>query len=315
MRLVTLDRAPKGRSGALIGDEVLDFGMAGEVFALASWIPVDMVDIIATGPEGLDIVKKLVDRVTNATEAQKKSLRDIGALVPAKTTRLRAPVRPGIVFSHGRAYGSHRAEMGSAQRNPDEKPGGFLKNISAVIGPGAPIYVPVQAPDMLDFEGEISVVFGKFTHNVKAKDALDHIMGVTIVNDVSARDWVKTMKTHGNDINRMGKQLPSFCPLGPCIATKDEIEDIMRMHVVSRLNGQVMQDSWTDDLIWNLPELIEYYSFWHPFRAGDVMTTGSPAGVGMGRKPPVFMKAGDTIAITVDGVGTLENPIVAGPAK
>jgi 2-keto-4-pentenoate hydratase/2-oxohepta-3-ene-1,7-dioic acid hydratase in catechol pathway len=315
VRLVTLDRPPKGRSGALIGDEVLDFGMAGEVFPLATWIPADMVDIIATGPEGLDIVRKLVDRVANATETQKKSLRDIGALAPAKSTRLRAPVRPGIVFSHGRAYGSHRAEMGSAQRNPDEKPGGFLKNISSVIGTGAPIYVPPQAPDMLDFEGEISVVFGKFTHNVKAKDALDHIMGVTIVNDVSARDWVKTMKTHGNDINRMGKQLPSFCPLGPCIATKDEIEDILRMHVVSRLNGQVMQDSWTDDLIWNLPELIEYYSFWYPFRAGDVMTTGSPAGVGMGRKPPVFMKAGDTIAITVDGVGTLENPIVAGPAK
>jgi acylpyruvate hydrolase len=315
VRLVTLDRPPKGRSGALIGDEVLDFGMAGEIFPLASWIPADMVDIIATGPEGLAIVKSLVDRVTNASEAQKKSLRETGALVPAKGTRLRAPVRPGIVFSHGRAYGSHRKEMGSAAVNPEEKPGGFLKNISAVIGPGAPIYVPPQAPDMLDFEGEISIVFGKFCHNVKAKDALDYVMGVTIVNDVSARDWVKTMKTHGNDINRMGKQLPSFCPLGPCIATKDEIADIMRMHVVTRLNGQVMQDSWTDDLIWNLPELIEYYSFWHPFRPGDVMTTGSPAGVGMGRKPPVFMKPGDVIAVTVDGVGTLENPIIAGPAK
>jgi len=313
VRLVTIDRPPYGRSGAIIGEEILDFGMAGAVFPLARWVPAEQVEILAAGDEGLAIVRRLVGTVADARDSAKDALRETGALVPAKSTRLKAPLpRPGIVFSHGRAYKRHRAEMtGSSDIAPNERPGGFLKNGSSIVGPGQPIVIPKQAPDMVDFEGEISIVFGRDCHNVKKADALDYVMGVTIVNDVSARDWVHTMKTHGNDINRMGKQLATFTPMGPCVTTKDEFTDLNDLHVVSRLNGKVMQDARTTDLVWPIAELIEYYSFWYPFRAGDVMTTGSPEGVGFARKPPVFMKAGDTIAITVDGVGTLENPIVA----
>ena len=109
----------------------------------------------------------------------------------------------------------------------------------------------------------------------------------------------------------MGKNLPTFCPMGPVIATKDEIANPDDVHMVTALNGKVMQDSRTSDLIWNIRQLIAYYSRWYPFRPGDVMTTGSPAGVGYGRKPKVFMQPGDVVTATVEEVGTLSNPVRA----
>jgi len=312
MKLVTIDRPPDGRVGALIGDEVLDLGMAYDVFPVARWVPPAILDVLAAGKDGLDLIRRLIARVENASDLVKDSLREKGALSPIKGTRLKAPIQhPGILFSHGRAYHSHLAEMAKGGPvNIPEQPGGFLKNSNAIIGPGAPIVLPSQAADMVDFEAEISIVFSRPCHRVSKGNAMDYVLGFTILNDVSARNWGPTIVTKGNDINRMGKQFATFAPLGPCIATCDEFADPQSHHVVTRLNGRVMQDAWTKDLIWTIPELIEYYSYWYPFRAGDIMTTGTPAGVGYGREPKVFMKPGDIIAITVDGIGELSNPVI-----
>jgi acylpyruvate hydrolase len=314
MKLVTIKAPPDGRTGALLGEEVLDFALARDTLPLANWIPLAMPMLLAGGDEGLDILRRVVDRVAEAHGDERQRLKACGALKPLAEVRLAAPVpRPGIVLSHGRAYYSHLKEMAKTDKpKVAENPTAFMKNLNAIIGPGEPIVVPAQFPDMIDFEGEFSVVFGRDCHNVAESEALRCVAGYTIINDVSARNWVENFTTTGDpDLNRMGKQLRGFCPMGPVITTRDEIADPHDLTLTTTLNGQVMQNAHTSDLIWTVPALISYFSRWYPFRAGDVLTTGSPAGVGYGRTPKVFMKPGDVVAVTVDRIGTLSNPIAA----
>lgn len=296
-----------GRTGVLIGDEVLDFAAASPVVPLAGWVPAAMPALLAAGTEGLDLIRRILDRIAGPGELEPR-LREAGALTPLAQTRLDAPVRPGIVLSHGRAYGSHLKEMNS---KGEEEPHAFMKNVHAIIGPGDPIRLPPQCPDMVDLEGEFSIVFGAPCHNIRAEDAMTTVAGYTLINDVSARNWVESFqRTRDPDLNRMGKQLPGFCPLGPVIVTIDEIADPHDLSLVTALNGTVMQDAHTSDLLWRIPALIEFFARWYPFRPGDVLTTGSPAGVGYGRNPKVFMKTGDTVTVTVKEIGTLSNPVV-----
>jgi 2-keto-4-pentenoate hydratase/2-oxohepta-3-ene-1,7-dioic acid hydratase in catechol pathway len=198
-----------------------------------------------------------------------------------------------------------------------KQPTGFFKSVTAVTGPGGPIRLPKSHPDMVDWEGEFSAVIGKPCHNVSEAEALQYVAGYTLINDVSARDWVAAVfksegimgAIHAWDHNILGKQFPTFCPMGPSIATADEIPDPGKVDITTSLNGKVMQSACTDDLVFSIPKLIAYYSQFYLFRPGDVITTGSPAGVGYGRNPKVFMKAGDTIEVTVEGIGTLRNPV------
>jgi acylpyruvate hydrolase len=314
MRLVTIAVPPGGRTGLIVGDDVLDFALAAPVLPLAGWVPHAMPDLLAARDDGLDLIRRLIDRVSSGREEIAARLRAAGALRPLASTELRAPVpRPGIVLSHGRAYKSHLAEMNS---KGEDEPHAFMKNVNAIIGPGAPIVLPPQCPDMVDLEGEFSVVFGAPCHNVAASQAMDCVIGYTLINDVSARNWVpQFQKTRDPDQNRMGKQLPTFCPMGPAIATKDEIPDPGDVRMVTTLNGQVMQDSNTSDLIWNIPQLIAYYSRWYRFMPGDILTTGSPSGVGYARTPKIFMKPGDVVTATVAAIGTLSNPVRAATAS
>jgi 2-keto-4-pentenoate hydratase/2-oxohepta-3-ene-1,7-dioic acid hydratase in catechol pathway len=310
VKLVTIAVPPGGRPGVIVGADVLDFALASSVLPLAGWVPPAMPELLAAGAEGLDLIRRLLDRVDGAAAR----LREAGALKPLAATALRAPVpRPGIVLSHGRAYKSHLKEMNS---KGEDEPHAFMKNVNAIIGPGAPIVLPPQCPAMVDLEGEFSVVFGAPCHNVGEAEAMDCVIGYTLINDVSARNWVESFqKTKDPDQNRMGKQLPTFCPMGPAIATKDEIADPNDVRMVTTLNGKVMQDSNTSDLIWNIPQLIAYYSRWYRFMPGDILTTGSPAGVGYGRNPKVFMQPGDVVTATVAAVGTLSNPVRAAAAQ
>lgn len=310
MKLVTLDQPPGGRAGAMVGDEVLDFARAPELDPLAGWIPGSVAAILAGGEDGLDIVRRVVGRAEDAGGGALDRLRESGALSPLAQTRLMAPLpRPGIVLSHGRAYMSHLREMQKTDTpKVPEEPSAFLKNTNAIIGPDAPIVLPAHLADKVDHEGEFSVVFGRRCVNVSEDEAMDYIAGYTIVNDVSARNWAGT----GNmEKNRMGKQLACFCPLGPWVVTKDEVADPQKLDMTSKLNGELFQSACTDDCIWTIPRLISHFSQWYAFAPGDVMTTGSPPGVGHGRDPRVYMKPGDVIEITVEGIGTLRNPVAA----
>ena len=314
MKLVSIDVPPGASTGVMFGEEVLDFALATAVMPLAGWIPVSMTSLLAGGDEGLNLIRRLIDQLENSGRDCDR-LRRSGGLKPRHEVRLTAPVpRPGIVLSHGRAYLSHLKEMQKSERPKiEDDPKAFLKNVNSIIGPDAPIVLPPQCPEMVDFEGEFSIVFGAPCHNVSEADALTAVAGYTIINDVSARDWAENfIKTGDPDLNRMGKQLPTFCPMGPVIATRDEIPDPHAITLTTTLNGKVMQSAHTSDLIWTVPTLISYFSRWYPFQPGDILTTGSPAGVGFGRDPKVFMRPGDEVAVTVDGVGTLRNRIAAG---
>lgn len=316
MKLITIARAG-GVAGAELGEEVLDFGLAAAVLPAAARVSETVRDIIRG--KGLEAAFQVVNEVGGGPAALRARLRDVAALTPLRATLLLAPIPvPNMIFSHGQAYHSHLRDW---DRNaPTERsplgPVGFIKANSAVVGPGGAIRIPAIAPDMVDFEGEVSVVFGKTCHGVSRDEAMDYVFGYTIINDVSARDWVPKMREPGarmnqlRGLNAMYKSFPTFCPFGPNITTKDEIADYRNLRLITKLNGQVMQDAPITDLIWDVPELIERYSGIMAFEPGDVMTTGTPGGVGAGRSPPIFMKPGDTVAITVPGVGTLENPVV-----
>jgi 2-keto-4-pentenoate hydratase/2-oxohepta-3-ene-1,7-dioic acid hydratase in catechol pathway len=312
MKLVTIDSFPATCTGALVEDSVLNFARAASVIPIASWIPTSMPALLAGGQQGLDIVRRVLDTVRENRSDEIARLARCGAITPRAQTRLDAPVRPGLVLSHGRAYFSHLKEMQKSDKPKVEpEPHAFMKTVNAIVGPDDPIVLPKQFPDMVDFEGEFSVVFGIDCHNVTQDEAMKYVAGYTIINDVSARNWVENFNTTGDpDLNRMGKQLRSFCPIGPVIVTRDEIPDPHDLTLTTTLNGKVMQKAHTSDLIYKIGYLIAFFARWYPFKPGDILTTGSPAGVGYGHNPKVFMKAGDTVAIDVTGVGTLSNRIV-----
>lgn len=309
----------KGKCGALLSTgEILDFSLSRTGPSMASWIPGSVLEILETGDEGLDYIRRVVAEAESAPKSEQDRLRECGAIVPAASTQLLPPVpRPALVLATGMNYGQHLKEMGS-QIPP--YPYAFIKCTTSIIGPGAPIILPARSPDMVDFEGEFSVIFGRPCQNVDTQDALRYIAGYTIANDVSARNWVagahaakKPMEAVRTwSLNIMGKQFPTFCPIGPALVTRDEIADPHQLNLTTTLNGEVMQSANTSDLIFQIPELISYFSKWYRFLPGDIITTGSPAGVGFARDPKVFMKDGDIVSITVEGLGELSNPIVSG---
>ena len=240
-----------------------------------------------------------------------------GQRIAANGAKVLAPIPdPGLVLSVGMNYHEHLKEM----KTPvPEKPAAFTKSVASIIASGEAIRVPPSHPDMLDWEGEFSVVIGRPCHRVKAAQALDYVFGYTLVNDVSARDWVAPIfraqgimgPIHAWEHNLLGKMFPTFCPMGPCIVTRDELPDPANVRIQTRLNGQLMQDASTDDLVFSVVQLIEYYSQFYRFQPGDVITTGSPSGVGFGRNPKVFMKPGDVVEVEVREIGVLRNRIEA----
>jgi len=295
MHLVMFMKDKQPRAGVIDGEDIIDIN------ACDRSLPPTIKGILEAN--GLSRVKKII--------TSKKHR------VPHKRAKLLPPIsNPGLLLSVGMNYHEHLKEM----KTPvPEKPAAFTKSVASIIASGEPILLPASYPDMVDWEGEFTVVIGKGGHRIPAAKALDHVAGYTIANDVSARNWVTAIfastgvmgPIHAWEHNLLGKMMPTFCPMGPCIATKDEVPDPDNVRIVTRLNGQVMQDANTDDLVFSVVKLIEYYSQFYRFLPGDCITTGSPSGVGFGRNPKVFMKAGDTVEVEVAGIGVLSNPVRA----
>ncbi len=316
MKLISIQKNHGVRLGVLVGAEALDLSACGEAIPAARALPPSLRGLLESGDAALDTVRRVADEAAAPPMAGRP--RATGALTALDKLTLAAPVpEPGTILSCGMNYHEHLKEMNSPV--PD-KPTAFYKSVTAIIGPGAPIVLPKLAPDMVDWEGEFSVVIGKRCFNVSAADALNYVAGYTIVNDVSARDWVAPVfaatgimgPIHAWEHNLLGKQFPTFCPMGPVMVTRDELPDPDDVSLTTTLNGQVMQQAHTSDFVFNVSRLIEYYSQFYLLRPGDVITTGSPSGVGYGRNPKVFMRPGDIIAVEVKGVGVLSNPVAAG---
>ncbi len=319
MKLVTLNCAPGGMAGAVLpSGELLHLGLAAAPGTLEAWLPSTVRAILEAGPDGLAVVKGLVERVARLDDRALQSLRVRGAVLPA-TTPLLAPIpQPRLLVAAGLAFHQHLKEMSGTP--VPAKPTAFMKSVNSITGPQAEITVPRQAPGHVDFEGELAVVFGATCYCATPAQAQAAIAGYTAANDISARDWVHdvfaaTEAWPGRltwEVNIMGKQMPGFTALGPVLATVDEFDDITQARLETRLNGQLMQSVTFDDLIFPIGETVSYLSQWYQFQPGDVLLTGTPAGVGVGRKPPVFMHPGDTIEVQIEGIGVLRNTLVAG---
>jgi 2-keto-4-pentenoate hydratase/2-oxohepta-3-ene-1,7-dioic acid hydratase in catechol pathway len=230
-------------------------------------------------------------------------LRDTGT--PATIDTLLAPLEPRDILCIGLNYKKHAAESGS---EPPAHPVLFMKNSGTLQHPGAPIVLPRKLrSDQVDYECELAVVIGTRCHNVSRATALDHVLGYTCANDVSARDW---QRQGGGGQWCRGKSFATFCPLGPALVTTDEIPNPNRLAIRTILNGQTLQDWNTDDMIFDVPAIIEFLSASMILVPGTVILTGTPHGVGFARTPPVFLKPGDSVTIEIEGIGRLTNPVV-----
>jgi 2-keto-4-pentenoate hydratase/2-oxohepta-3-ene-1,7-dioic acid hydratase in catechol pathway len=213
-----------------------------------------------------------------------------------------APVpRPGKLICIGLNYRDHAAESNMAI---PERPVVFSKFTTAVIAPGEPVILPVTSTQV-DYEAELAVVIGRRAKNVTANQALNYVLGYTVFNDVSARDF-----QFADGQWQRGKSCDTFAPMGPKIVTADAVPDPHKLSIKLRLNGKTMQDSNTNQLIFGVPELVAFLSETITLEPGDVIATGTPPGVGFARKPPVFLKAGDVMEVEIESVGMLNNPVV-----
>jgi 2-keto-4-pentenoate hydratase/2-oxohepta-3-ene-1,7-dioic acid hydratase in catechol pathway len=213
---------------------------------------------------------------------------------------------PTDILCIGVNYRQHAAETGSAI---PQNPMLFIKSSNTLNHPGGEIVIPKNSA-MVDFEAELCVIIGKAARHVSRENALDYVFGYTCANDVSARDWQRDKALGGGQFAR-GKSFDTFCPLGPWIVTRDEIADPNKLAIRCTINGQMMQDASTADMIYDVPALIASLSSTMTLQPGAIILTGTPHGVGMGRTPPVWLKPGDRVAVEIEGIGRLENACVA----
>ena len=223
----------------------------------------------------------------------------------ADVVKLLAPIQPVDIICIGLNFRKHANE---GRKPIPDYPVVFMKTVSTVQNPGDPIILPTRlASDSVDYECELAVVIGKPCLNATKENALDHVLGYMCANDVSARDW--QLKKGGTQWCR-GKTFRTFAPMGPCMTTYHEIPNPNDLRIKTVLNGETMQDWSTDDMIFDVPTLIEFLSGSTLLLPGTVILTGTPHGVGAARKPPVFLKAGDTVSIEIEKIGTLTNPVI-----
>jgi len=313
MKLVTYEVAKQSRLGVVAGGWVVDvataygripkgritdtrLSAASKVLRKLGRPPADMLELLALGER----YRKALGVVTAALAAGGKGPK--GLLTPLRSAKLRAPItHPNKITCIGLNYADHAREQGG---EPPNAPIFFLKSHNTICGPGDPIRLPPNSTQV-DYEAEFAVVIGKRGRDIPQSEAHKYIAGYTVLHDVSARD----MQFNDKQWYR-GKSCDTFAPTGPWIVTPDEVPDPDNMHISLTLNGKTLQDSNTSNLIFKVPFLISYLSQSTTWEVGDLMSTGTPPGVGVFHKPPVFLKTGDVVSVSVEGIGTLTNPVV-----
>jgi 2-keto-4-pentenoate hydratase/2-oxohepta-3-ene-1,7-dioic acid hydratase in catechol pathway len=294
MRLVTFSDAQGTRIGVQDGasSTIVDL-------AAGSRLPRTMNEFVALGKNGL--------------QRARRAIKSGDGRIAADSVRLHAPFpRPARnILCVGKNYHDHAREFhqsgfdASAGKDAiPEVPIMFTKWPNAVIGPGEAIPTSNDYTDSTDYEGELTVVIGAGGRNISRAHAYDHVYGYTIVNDVTARTLQNRHKQWF-----LGKSLDGYCPMGPCIVTADEIEDVTQLRLLTKVNGEVRQDAFVSQLIFDIPTLIETVSKVMTLEPGDLIATGTCAGVGIGFDPPKFLKPGDTVSVTIEPIGTLQNPV------
>jgi 2-keto-4-pentenoate hydratase/2-oxohepta-3-ene-1,7-dioic acid hydratase in catechol pathway len=285
MKLATFTHAGRTRIGAVVGDELADLSAADPQ------LPGSMLALLQGGDAALEAARAALGRARQR--------------LPLLQVRLEAPIaRPPKFLGVALNYADHAAESG---RKPPEHPTLFNKQSTCVVGPYDPIHLP-RVSSALDYEGELGVVIGKHCRHVSRAEAPRAIAGYLVVNDVSVRDWQFRAPTM-----TMGKSFDTHGPLGPWLVSTDELGDPHGLDLRTWVNGELRQSSNTKQLIFDCFALVEHLSTAFTLEPGDVITTGTPAGVGFASKPPRMLRAGDTVRIEIEGIGRIENPVIDEP--
>ncbi|MCM3743832.1 fumarylacetoacetate hydrolase family protein [Sporosarcina luteola] len=278
-------------------EAVWDVKSIAEAFGETDF-PSTIIEGIAGGLEFVEKVRKLAEQARNSENPEqfKYAFTEIEWLSPIPRT-------PKNVLGVGKNYADHSAEMGSEA--PPEKLLIFTKSPTAIAADEQELSAHADLTDSLDYEGELAIVISKKGRNIPKQLAYDHVFGYTIANDLTARNI-----QYGHKQFFLGKSLDGACPLGPYIVTKDEIPDAHNLSIVTKVNDEVRQNGNTADMIFKIDDVIAEISKFVTLEPGDVILTGTPAGVGKGMNPPEYLKAGDTVKISIEGIGTLVNRFV-----
>ena len=304
MRLVMFDRGTGPEAGVLIGDAAPEAAAVVPFAALDADLAPTLAALVAEGEAGLARLRAAL---------QGAGMADGAALAPG-SFRLLAPIgRPARnIFCVGKNYVEHAKEFqgsgfdsSSGGQDVPDVPIIFTKAPSSVIGPGEGIESALDPTGTLDYEGELAVIIGTGGRGITKADAMAHVWGYTIVNDVTAR---QTQNRHRQWF--LGKSPDTFCPMGPCLLTADAVPDVTALRLSTHVNGEMRQDASLADLIFDIPTIIATIAAAITLEPGDIIATGTPVGVGIGFKPPRYMVPGDRVRVTVSGIGALENPVV-----
>jgi acylpyruvate hydrolase len=310
MKLVTYSWKGRVSLGALLSEQLVDLprahaaalhcrGDTDELAVADLRVPGDLLGLLRGGEASMAAARRALKFV----EEERAAKHVEGLCYPLEDVELLAPIqRPGKVVCVGLNYHSHLAEIGDPT---PEYPILFHKVATSVIGHRQAIVLP-RLSRQVDYEGELAVVIGRRGKYIPEENALSYVAGYTCANDVSAHDLEFRTSQWTS-----GKMLDTFCPLGPVLLTRDEIPDPSLLCLKTMLNGRTVQEACTSDMVFPVPFLISYVSSLTTLEPGDVILTGTPAGIGCNRNPQVFLQAGDHVTVQVDGIGALANPVVA----
>lgn len=291
MKLVTFQMDGDRHLGLVEGDTVVDLTVGDPGLA-------DMVDLIALGDD-------IAARVAAALrDGRRLLLADVLLLAPIPRPRKDIAAVGRNYLEHAREFSDSGFDASEKQSVPDH-PIFFTKAPTSVVGPDEAIDTTNDPTSTTDYEGELGVVIGRPGIRIRRQEAMAHVFGYTVLNDVTARDLQKRhVQWH------IGKSPDTYCPMGPWLVTADEIPDIAAAWLRTRVNGELRQEAPVADLIFDIPTLIETLSSVMTLEAGDVIATGTPVGVGIGFNPPVYLGPGDVVEVEIEGIGTLRNPVV-----
>lgn len=262
-------------------------------------LPADLTSLIEMGEEGLSMAEIAIQ------EGSQISMKEIEILAPFPRPQRNVMCVGKNYFEHSKEFENSGFDSTSGGQTVPDAPVIFTKATTSITGPGKPIPASSDPSGSTDYEGELGVVIGQRGRNISKTDAFDYIYGYTIINDVTARNLQQLHKQWF-----LGKSLDGFCPMGPLLVTADEIDDVTKLNLRTYVNKELRQDACVKDLIFDIPTIIATLSSLFTIVPGDIIATGTPAGVGIGFKPPKFLKPGDLVTIEIDQLGILENPVI-----
>ena len=286
MKLAQFHDGTQWRPGAVEGDEIID------LFSGDAWVPASVTQIVTGGEQALDLARRAAAS---------------GIRRPLSSVKFGPPITPRKFLGLGLCYRSHAREMERRGQVIPKHQVWFNKQVTALNGPYDPIHLP-RVSSHLDYEGELAIVIGRKVRHLKAQDASSAIAGYMICNDVSVRDWQQRSPTA-----TLGKSFDTHGPVGPWLTTADEIPDPGNLAVRTWVDGELRQNGNTQEMIWTFGQMLEELTSVFTLEPGDILSTGTPAGVGQGFDPPRFLTVGQVVRVEIEGLGYIENSVVAEP--